>query len=163
MLVTETNFRTPYNLLQELSQGILYGIVSMENYRQMAHSGEDENVELGSFIQSVCEKVRVQLTRQAKEYGIQITGVAIRNLTFSKELNQELDKLAKDTATVQSKSMLVSQQNQMKAEETRGALAVAKMKGEADLEVAKIKVGCSATCAYSSFRFFFKFTNFFTG
>ena len=74
-LITRTNFKTPYNLLEELSQGILYGIVNMEHYQQMTYAGgKDENVQLGSFIRSVTGKVEKQLTEKAKEYGIQITG-----------------------------------------------------------------------------------------
>ncbi|KAI0719659.1 hypothetical protein C8Q72DRAFT_786557 [Fomitopsis betulina] len=136
--LTTHGYDTPYDALRDKCQSILTQIVAHLDYSSMVKQrslgpdnlddGTDPN---GAFLDALRTRAMDDLHDAALEYGIVLRDLAVIDRQFKGEIATTMDKLTTRALQAQVEAANVDRENSNKIKQEEGALAVARIKAQA--------------------------------
>ncbi|KAJ7046536.1 hypothetical protein C8F04DRAFT_1060846 [Mycena alexandri] len=135
--LTTHGYNTPYDALRDKTQSILTQIVahldysSMVKQRTLGPNNLEDGIDPSSqFLDSLRTQAMDELHDAALEYGIVLKDLAVIDRHFKGEIANTMDKLTTRALHAQVEAANVDRENQNKAKQEEGLLAVAKIKAK---------------------------------
>ncbi|KAI8974856.1 band 7 domain-containing protein [Trametes punicea] len=136
--LTTHGYNTPYDALRDKTQSILTQIVAHLDYSSMVkqRSLGPDNLDDGSdassaFLDALRTRAMDDLHLAALEYGIIMKDLAVIDRQFKGDIASTMDKLTTRALQAQVEAANVDRENSNKIKQEEGALAVARIKAQA--------------------------------
>ncbi|OBZ67929.1 hypothetical protein A0H81_12164 [Grifola frondosa] len=136
--LTTHGYNTPYDALRDKTQSILTQIVAHLDYsamvkqRSLGPDNLDEGTDASSaFLDALRTRAMDDLHLAALEYGIIMKDLAVIDRQFKGDIASTMDKLTTRALQAQVEAANVDRENSNKIKQEEGALAVARIKAQA--------------------------------
>ncbi|THH00117.1 hypothetical protein EW026_g2372 [Hermanssonia centrifuga] len=138
MKLATHGYHTPYDALRDKTQSILTQIVahldysSMVKQRSLGPDNLDDGTDASSaFLDALRTRAMDDLLLAALEYGIVLKDLAVIDRQFKGDIASTMDKLTTRALQAQVEAANVDRENSNKIKQEEGALAVARVKAQA--------------------------------